>query len=174
MVWSFLEKFPNIQSAMFIRDEIQLQKRKSDLQELWPKCLSATDGNVEKAKDMFVNIVINKPVWLEVVRLVDPPSKAEMLRHHVSYLLRSTSLPTSLPATSGMTANLNIESCVPGADIEIDGAFVGNTPSTVAVATGSHQITVKKKGFTDWSRTLNVMGGTVKLSAELEQEQPKQ
>ena len=74
----------------------------------------------------------------------------------------------------GMTANLNIESSIPGADIEIDGAFVGNTPSTVAVATGSHQITVKKKGFTDWSRTLNVMGGTVKLSAELEQEQPKQ
>jgi hypothetical protein len=44
----------------------------------------------------------------------------------------------------------------------------------VAVATGSHQIAVKRKGFTDWSRTLNVTGGTVHLSAELEQEQPKQ
>jgi hypothetical protein len=72
-----------------------------------------------------------------------------------------------------MTANLNIESSVPGADIEIDGAFVGNTPSTVALAAGSHRIAVKRKGFTDWSRTLNVTGGTVHLSAELEQEQPK-
>jgi len=176
MVWSFLEKFPNIQSAMFIRDEIQLQKRKSDLQELWPKCLSATDGNVEKAKDMLVETVHNKPAWLAEVRLVGESGKANALRHHIDYLLSRTSFSPSLPtaSTSGMTANLNIESSIPGADIEIDGAFVGNTPSTVAVATGSHQITVKKKGFTDWSRTLNVMGGTVKLSAELEQEQPKQ
>jgi hypothetical protein len=68
----------------------------------------------------------------------------------------------------GMTANLNIESSVPGADIEVDGAFVGNTPSTVAVAAGSHQIVVKKKGFTDRSRMLNVTGGMVHLSAELE------
>jgi hypothetical protein len=102
--------------------------------------------------------------------------KAEGLRQHIDYLMTCTSVSPSLPAasTSGMTANLNIESSVPGADIEIDGAFVGNTPSTVAVATGSHQIAVKRKGFTDWSRTLNVTGGTVHISAELEQEQPKQ
>jgi len=67
-----------------------------------------------------------------------------------------------------------IDSAPPGADIEIDGAFVGNTPSTVAVVTGSHQIAIKKKGFTDWTKTLSVTGGTVHLSAELEQEQPKQ
>jgi len=73
-----------------------------------------------------------------------------------------------------MTASVNIESSIPGADIEIDGAFVGNTPSTVSVATGSHQVAVKKKGFTDWSRTLNVTGGTVHLSAELEQEEARQ
>ena len=71
-------------------------------------------------------------------------------------------------------ASLVIESTPPGADIEIDGAFVGNTPSTVSVAPGSHQIAVKKKGFTDWTKTLNVTGGTVHLNAELDQEPPKQ
>lgn len=65
--------------------------------------------------------------------------------------------------------SLNIESTPPGADIEIDGAFVGNTPSTVTVTPGSHQISVKKKGFTDWSKTLNVTNGSVHLIAELEQ-----
>jgi len=65
-------------------------------------------------------------------------------------------------------ASLVIESTPPGADIEIDGAFVGNAPSTVTVAPGSHQITVKKKGFADWTKTLNVTGGTVHLNAELE------
>jgi hypothetical protein len=181
MAWSFFEKLPAVQTVKFVKGEIQLQERKKDLQEHWPKCLAATDGNVEKAKDMFVDIVISKPVWLAVVQLADPPRKAELLRHHVNYLLRTTSVPTSLPATSfpststsGMMASLNIDSSVPGADIEIDGAFVGNTPSTVAVAAGSHQIAVKKQGFADWKRTLNVTGGMVHLSAELEQEQPKQ
>ena len=171
MAWSFFENIPAVKTVKFVKGEIQLRERKKDLQEHWPKCLAATDGNVEKAKDMFVDIVINKPVWLEVVQLADPPRKAELLRHHINYLLRSTSVPTSLPAasTSGMSANLSVESSVPGADIEIDGAFVGNTPSTVAVATGSHQIAVKKKGFTDWTKTLNVTGGAVHLSAELEQ-----
>ncbi|MGD0631547.1 MAG: PEGA domain-containing protein [Terracidiphilus sp.] len=58
-------------------------------------------------------------------------------------------------------------------DIEIDGAFVGNTPSTIALAPGSHQIAVKKKGFTDWTKTLNVTGGAIHLNAELEQEPAK-
>jgi len=65
--------------------------------------------------------------------------------------------------------SLAIDSTPPGADIEIDGAFVGNTPSTVSVVPGTHQIAVKKKGFTDWAKTLNVTGGSVHLSAELEQ-----
>ena len=71
---------------------------------------------------------------------------------------------TAAPATQ---ASLVIESTPPGADIEIDGAFVGNTPSTVSVAPGAHEIAVKKKGFADWSRKLNVTGGSVHLSAEL-------
>jgi hypothetical protein len=41
------------------------------------------------------------------------------------------------------------------------------------VATGSHKIVVKKKGYSDWSKTLNVSGGTVHLNAELEQEPAK-
>ena len=71
-------------------------------------------------------------------------------------------------------ASVSINSTPLGADIEIDGSFVGNTPSTVAITPGSHQIAVKKKGFTEWSKTLNVTGGTVHLNAELEQEPTKQ
>lgn len=80
---------------------------------------------------------------------------------------------SAVPATPAQ-ASLVINSTPPGADIEIDGAFVGNTPSTVSIAPGGHQISVKKKGFTDWTKTLNVTGGTVHLIAELEQEQAKQ
>jgi len=75
---------------------------------------------------------------------------------------------TKTPAPAAQ-ASLAIDSVPAGADVEIDGAFVGNTPSTVTVAPGSHQIAVKKKGFTDWTKTLNVTGGTIHLNAELEQ-----
>jgi len=70
-------------------------------------------------------------------------------------------------SAAGM-ASLLIESSVPGADIEIDGAFVGSTPSTLSVAPGQHTITVKKKGYADWSRTMNVSGSNVHLTAEME------
>jgi hypothetical protein len=65
-------------------------------------------------------------------------------------------------------ASLAVSSSVPSADIEVDGAFVGNTPSTVSLSTGKHTITVKKKGYADWSRSMNVSGSGVRLNAELE------
>lgn len=69
------------------------------------------------------------------------------------------------PASS---ASISIESTPPGADIEVDGGFVGSTPSTITLSPGSHQVTVKKKGFADWTKTLNVTSGSIHLSAELE------
>ena len=65
-------------------------------------------------------------------------------------------------------ASLSVDSTPAGADIEIDGKFVGNTPSTITVAPGSHTVAVKKKGFADWSKTLDVSGGTVHLNADLD------
>ena len=83
--------------------------------------------------------------------------------------LASAAVPSGQSSASpAAQVSLVIDSTPAGADIEIDGAFVGNTPSAVTVAPGSHQIAVKKKGFTDWTKTLNVTGGTIHLQAELE------
>jgi len=65
--------------------------------------------------------------------------------------------------------SMSVDSTPQGADIEVDGAFVGNTPSTVSLAPGGHNISVKKKGFADWTRKMSVTGGSVHLNAELEQ-----
>lgn len=66
-------------------------------------------------------------------------------------------------------AKLSIASTPDGADIEVDGRFVGNTPSDLQLSEGDHTITVKKSGFKDWERKLKVSGGSnVHLNAELE------
>lgn len=78
------------------------------------------------------------------------------------------------PAPVAAQASVSIDSSPAGADIEIDGAFVGDTPSSVNLPPGSHDIAVKKKGFADWSKKLNVTGGSIHLNAELQAEAPKQ
>ena len=67
-------------------------------------------------------------------------------------------------------ATLRISSTPDGADIEIDGNYVGSTPSTVGLASGSHQISVKKSGFKPWERKISVSSGQVSVSALLEPE----
>ena len=76
--------------------------------------------------------------------------------------------PAASVAVVAQMASLSVESSSPGADIEVDGAFVGSTPSTVSVTPGQHTISVKKKGYADWSRSMNVSGTGVRLNAELE------
>jgi hypothetical protein len=65
-------------------------------------------------------------------------------------------------------AQLQVSSTPDAADIEIDGSFVGNTPSTVGVAPGQHQLSVKKTGFIPWERKITVSSGQVNVSAVLE------
>jgi hypothetical protein len=67
------------------------------------------------------------------------------------------------------TAKLTVVSVPDSADIEIDGVFVGDTPSDVQLPEGEHSVAVKKKGFKDWERKMKVMAGSsVHLNAELE------
>jgi hypothetical protein len=80
------------------------------------------------------------------------------------------SAPIGRPSSeTSAQASLSIESTPTGAEIEVDGSFAGDTPSTLSLSSGSHEITVKKKGFADWSRKLNITGGAVRLNAEMEQ-----
>jgi hypothetical protein len=78
------------------------------------------------------------------------------------------------PAAAGsgaLSAKIRLESDPAGADIELDGSFVGNTPSDVQVPEGDHTITVKKIGFKDWERKMKVSAGSsVNLSAPLEKQ----
>jgi PEGA domain len=70
---------------------------------------------------------------------------------------------------SPASARLQIDSTPPGADIEVDGSFVGTTPSDVQVMEGDHTVVVKKSGFKNWERKLKSSAGSnVHIGAELE------
>lgn len=58
-----------------------------------------------------------------------------------------------------------------GADIEVDGSFVGNTPSTIELTVGEHTVVVKKAGFKTWERNIKTSGGSISLAAQLEKAQ---
>jgi hypothetical protein len=70
---------------------------------------------------------------------------------------------------SSPSAKLQIDSTPPGADIEVDGNFVGNTPSEVQLTEGDHTVNVKKAGFKNWERKMKTSAGSnIHVAAELE------
>ena len=71
-------------------------------------------------------------------------------------------------AQAGANSNVAVASYPAGADIEVDGTFVGDTPSTITVAAGDHTISIRKPGFKPWERTMKVSGGKVQITAELQ------
>ena len=113
---------------------------------------------------------ITIPEGTEITAFADGDMRLDMTRFGAAPTLAGGANAASA-ATPAVQVSLIIDSAPPGADIEIDGAFVGNTPSTLNLAPGNHQVVVKKKGFATWTKSLTVSGGSVHLSAELERVQ---
>jgi PEGA domain len=67
-------------------------------------------------------------------------------------------------------AGIEVTSVPSGADVELGGNFIGNTPSTIGVSPGDHTISVKKSGYKARERKIKVSTGRVNISAELEAE----
>ncbi|MGA8152756.1 MAG: PEGA domain-containing protein [Terriglobales bacterium] len=113
---------------------------------------------------------ITIPKGTELTAYVNGDMKLDIAKFQPS---APTSASAQIMATSSpggsVSAKLQLESNPPGADIEVDGSFVGNTPSDVQVTEGEHTVSIKKTGFKDWERKLKVSGGSsVHLNAELE------
>jgi hypothetical protein len=79
----------------------------------------------------------------------------------------ATQAPT--PAVSSQLQVVAIKSEPDGADITVDGKYVGSTPSTLTLSAGDHTIKIEKSGFKAWERTVTVSAGSeVTISATLE------
>jgi hypothetical protein len=61
-----------------------------------------------------------------------------------------------------------------GADIYVDGKFMGDTPSMIILAAGSHELRIEAERFTPWSRTFEASAGNkVTIRATLHSQVPQ-
>lgn len=69
--------------------------------------------------------------------------------------------------TTESPTELTLSSMPAGADISIDGNFVGNTPSSLNVIAGDHSISIQLAGYQSWDRKIHTSGGKINLAATL-------
>jgi len=132
-----------------------------------------TDHDVRNLQDRGAQIVIlNQDFTAQDLKARREDCQAEIGK------TPNQSEPKSVPATqkraaadpkpsTAATTDLDLSSTPVGADITIDGDFVGNTPSTVKVPAGNHAVSIEMAGFQPWERTLRASGGKVSLKATL-------
>ena len=83
----------------------------------------------------------------------------------------SQALPVPPTATAG-SATVVIKSTPDGADITVDGKYVGSTPSSLRLAPGNHSVSIEKSGFNKWQRAMTVSeGSNITIDASLERTQ---
>jgi plastocyanin len=100
------------------------------------------------------------PQGTEVTAFVQGDMKLDMAKF-------APTAPAGAVVAAASSSALTIESSVANCDIEVDGSFMGNTPSTLNLAPGKHVIVVKKAGYKDWTRSMTVSSGTIRVSADM-------
>lgn len=83
-----------------------------------------------------------------------------------------SSAPTGEAEVPARTGKVMFTSDPQGADIYVDGKFVGNTPSLIELAPGSRSVRIDVQGRKPWTRVLDVTAGNkVTIQAVLATEQ---
>jgi hypothetical protein len=121
-----------------------------------------------KGKDITI------PKDTEITAYVNGDITLNPARFQPDVLAAAAAAPTpqsATPAEAGL-ASIELKSDPNGADITVDGKYMGNTPSTLKLAPGDHMMKVAKSGFKTWEKILTVSGGaSVTLAPILEKEQ---
>ena len=80
----------------------------------------------------------------------------------------------AVPAGAAGAVKCSFTSMPPGAEVSVDGHYVGSTPSIVNVNTGEHEVMVSMPGFAQWKKELGVSSGSqLTVNAILERVQAR-
>ena len=79
-----------------------------------------------------------------------------------------TAATTTTRLNSADFGAVNVISDPGGAEVEIDGAYYGNTPGLIRLSAGLHTISIRAAGHEAWKRTLNLgPGSNLTVKADL-------
>lgn len=114
-------------------------------------------------KGTEITAYINGDVPLDAAKFTPPAD--------VSASSEPSSTPQPGTGREPSLSSINIKSSPDGAEITVDGKYMGSTPSTLRLSSGDHQIRLEKSGFKPWEKTLTVSSGeSATVSPSLEQE----
>ena len=114
-----------------------------------------------------VEFQLHKSNYRGTLRSIEQVTGLEMLYDQEG--IKATKQTVASRRSNSSQAVVEISSDPEGAEVEIDGAFVGSTPRSRSLTPGKHTIKLHKKGYKD--REYNVVveaGETMDISAELE------
>jgi len=83
--------------------------------------------------------------------------------------------PAAAVAASSVreTVKCSFSSTPSGAEVTLDGRYVGSTPSVLGLTVGTHVVVISMPGFAQWKRELTVASGSdVNVTASLQKTQP--
>jgi hypothetical protein len=146
------------------------------------------ESSMKNAAPLEVDVKPNETVYLEMViltgnwrgggRLIpvgQDEAKTALLKLKPSDkpVAETSIVPQQEPATDNpqaeQPATVTVKSIPEGADINVDGKFMGSTPSTIQLSVGEHLVLIEKEGLKSWHRTMTVSaGGNVTINATLE------
>jgi len=82
-----------------------------------------------------------------------PPEKP----HYLTYTPKKKTLQEE--AKSGKSLAVDFKSVPAGAEVTVDGYFVGHTPTTSKIPLGKHLVSITKWGYRSWQQELDVTDG---------------
>ena len=94
-----------------------------------------------------ITAYINGDVPLDIPKFMIPPAESTPLFTAKGLPIRRTAIretPNQTVAEEDPLVMVDFTSVPTGADITIDGNYVGSTPSSIAIATGEHTIRLAK------------------------------
>ncbi len=82
---------------------------------------------------------------------------------------RDTTAPVTSADGMEILSSVSIRSVPPGAEVTVDGRYLGNAPSTLKLPAGDHVLTVTAAGHKTWERRIHLTpGGDTNIAATLE------
>lgn len=139
----------------------------------WSRCASLPKGQTFDAKREKRGVTVyyedeNGKPRKQLYTLVDAEAEASLTAASVAAKAvapaaentRQTSTAVVVAESSRESVKCSFSSTPAGAEVTLDGRYVGSTPSVVNVSTGNHVVVITMPGFAQWKRDLGVSPGS--------------